>query len=104
VKRGRGSDSLSGVTWFANEILAPAVAGPALHAEAAQLPPEDFLRALRGLARRHDTTVAYGFFSTWGGCNELEYAWVFGAREAVLINTSDDPTHLMIEQGVPARS
>lgn len=184
VKRGRGSDSLSGVTWFANEILAPAVAGlveevvgfasyreaahvissiesfgfydeavrhglppeglmvvrpvgeprrlerwyrvpvvpwlpppgwelvelavtpahvSALHAEAAHLPPEDFLRALKGLARRHDTTVAYGYFSTWGGCNELEYVWIFGVREAVLINTSSEPTHLVFEQGQPSR-
>ena len=68
-----------------------------------QLPPETFLQALKHLASTHGTTVAYAYFSTWGGTNELEYAWVFGSIETVLINTSRDDTHLLLSEGVRPR-
>ncbi|NUP08861.1 MAG: hypothetical protein HOW73_22670 [Polyangiaceae bacterium] len=69
------------------------------------LPPDDFLGALKALAARHRTTVAYAYFSTFGGSNELEYAWVFADREYVLVNTlPDQAQHLSITPGnEPAR-
>jgi hypothetical protein len=50
------------------------------------LPPHDFLAYLKHVSATHHAPVAYGFFSTWGGTNELEYAWIFSDSERLLIN------------------
>lgn len=66
------------------------------------LPPDTFLRALSGLAARHQTTVAYGYFSMWGGTNELEYAWIFDEEETVLVNSRPENVHVRLRDGSPA--
>jgi len=57
---------------------------------------------LKGLSKKHRVPIAYGYFSTWGGANELEYAWVFGDAETVLVSVMDDDTHLELNgEGAP---
>lgn len=61
------------------------------------LPPDVFLSALKALARRHRTAIAYAYFSTWGGSNQLEYAWVFSEdEERALFNTTQEIQYLEI--------
>ena len=66
------------------------------------LPPDPFLASLKGLSARHGgVPIAYGYFSTWGGMNELEYAWVFSDVETVLVNASEESRHAMLRDGAP---
>jgi hypothetical protein len=74
----------------------------ALVPEAADsLPPDAFLSSLKGLSARHGVPIAYGYFSTWGGTNELEYAWVFSDVETVMVNASEDNRHAMLRDNAP---
>lgn len=89
--------------WNLHELAVTPEAIARLVPAAADLPPADFLRALKGLAVRHHTTVTYASFSTWGGANELEYAWVLDEDESVLLNTTTDMVHLVLRAGHPPR-
>jgi len=56
------------------------------------LPSEQVLRVAKRLAVDSKSTVAYYYCFCWGGDVEVEYSWVFGDSERVLIRQSVNDT------------
>lgn len=54
------------------------------------LPPPAFLAQLKEFAARTQSTFLFYSCFMWGGDIEIEYAWVFGATENVLVSLPSD--------------
>lgn len=76
-------------------------------AEAGWFPPVPFLAWLKALSHRLATDLAFYHYFSWGGDAELEYAWLFGAREEahlLIFGQGGEVVDVMTRDGVMRRS
>lgn len=63
------------------------------------VPPFGLLARLKAIATETEAPVAYYFHFTWGGCTELEVAWVFAKPDWIGVHKDDETTIVVDDRG-----